>query len=72
MRNWGNGIEASAGEGVAAQQPPEGEACTAQRAMCGNCDLSVFRASGQVAASTGAQRVQGRGEPAAVEGEKCE
>ena len=57
---------------MAAQQPPEGEACAADWTVRRDGDNGILRACGQIAAPARAQRMQSRGEPAAIEVEQEE
>jgi len=66
-------VQAAAAQRVAAQQPPSGQRGAAQRAVRGDGGRSVLRTSGDVsAAAARVQRMQRRGEPAAVEDESGE
>ena len=65
-------IEAAAGEGIAAQEPPGSQQNATQRPVRGNGEGGVLRTSGQVATSSGLDRMNRRGEPAAVEVEQIE
>ena len=67
---WGwDRVQAAAGEGMAAEEPPQGKGHTAQGAVGGDGHLGILRAGGQVAAAAVAQGMDRRGEPAAIEGE---
>jgi hypothetical protein len=70
--NRRNLIEASAVEGMAAEQAPESESRAAPGAVDGDGADGVLRASGLKAASAEAERVQRGGEQALVEGEEGE
>src|SRR5579863_8717785 len=68
-----NGVESSGRKGMTAQQPPNGQGRTAQRAVGGNRHRGVLRACGQeFAASARVQRMQRRRKPAFVKGEEGE
>jgi hypothetical protein len=71
--SWGRDIiQASAREGVAAQQPPQRQPQPAQRTVRGDGHGRILRAGGLVAASAGREDMECRREPAAVEAESCE
>lgn len=65
-------IEPSACEWMAAQEPPDGQRCAAHGAMSGDGNLGIFRARGLITAATGADGMDRRGEPAAIERESGE
>jgi len=69
----GHIVQASSAQRVAAQQPPCSQRCAAQGAVGGDGGRGVLRTGGNVAApAAGVQRMQRRGEPAAVEDESSE
>jgi len=70
MDRWWHLVKAAANEGVAAQEPPNCQAQTARRAVSGDGDRGVLRTGGKIAATAGLKRMDRRGDPAAIEGER--
>lgn len=65
-------IEATAGEGMAAQKPHDGESRSAQRTMNGDGGGGIFRARGQIFATTRTDGVERGRKPAAIKIDKSE
>ena len=65
-------VEASATEGVAAEEAPDGKRQAADGAVGGDGDGSILRAGGLVAAAAGVERMNGGRKPAAVKGDSGE
>ena len=69
-RNEGHRVDATGTERMAAQQPPKGEPCAAQRSMGGDGDLGILRTGGLELAPARRERVQRRRNPAPVKREQ--